>query len=97
MSACADIRGVEACAARRERRPVDARGETRAACWHRGGKVEVGEAQGAEDGLGGESGEEADDDQGREKDQGGGQHGGLQHGLTKLVAIGNRGEEREGK
>ena len=81
MSACANICDVEA----------------RAAGWHRGGKVEVGEAQGAEDGLGGESGEEADDDQGREKDQGGGQHGGFEKGLTKLVAFGNRGEEREGK
>ena len=81
MSACANICDVEA----------------RAAGWHRGGKVDVGEAQGAEDGLGGESGEEADDDQGREKDQGGGQHGGFEMGLTKLVATDNRGEERDGK
>ena len=71
MSACADICGVEAWAA----------------FWHRGGKVDVGEAQGAEDGLVGESGEEADDDQGREKDQGGGQHGGFEQGLSKLFFI----------
>ena len=45
----------------------------------------MGEAQGAEDGLGGESGEEADDDQGREKDQGGGQHGGFELGMIKPV------------
>ena len=74
--------------------------EARAAGWHRGGKVDVGEAQGAEDGLGGESGEEADDDQGREKDQGGGQHGGFEQGLTELFCIvipNSGGEEREGK
>ena len=47
----------------------------------------MGESPRTEDVLGGESGKEADDDQGREKDQGGGQHGGFEQGLSKLFFI----------
>ena len=60
----------------------------------------MGESEGAENNLGGESWEEADDDQGREKDQGGGQHGGFEQGLSKVFFSENpksRGEEGEGK
>ena len=45
----------------------------------------MGESQGAEDGVRGEGGEEADEDEGGEQDEGGGEHGGLEQGLIKLV------------
>ena len=59
----------------------------------------MGESQGAEDGVRGEGGEDADEDEGGEQDEGGGEHGGFQQGLTELVfsVINTRGEEREGK
>ena len=80
---CADSGGVEA----------------RAAGWDFQAKVKVGESQGAEDGLGVEGGEEADEDEAGEQDEGGGEHCGFEQGLTKLgLRDRNRGgEEREGK
>ena len=52
-STCADSSGVEA----------------GAAGWDLRAKVEVGESQGAEDGLGVEGGEEPDEDEASEQDQ----------------------------
>ena len=59
----------------------------------------MGESQGAEDGLGGEGGEEPDEDEAGEQDEGGGEHRGFEQGLIKLVLrVPNRGgEKREGK
>ena len=61
----------------------------------------MGESQGAEDGVGGEGGEEPDEDQAGEKDEGRGEHRSLQQGLTNtgiVFSITNRGgKEREGK
>ena len=79
---CADSRGIEA----------------RAAGWDLRAKVKVGESQGAEDGLGVEGGEEPDEDEAGEQDEGGGEHGGFEQGLTKLFlwAPNRGGEEGEG-
>ena len=59
----------------------------------------MGESQGAEDGLGGEGGEEPDEDEAGEQDEGGGEHRGFEQGMIKLeFRFRNRGgEEREGK
>ena len=72
--------------------------EARAADWDWRAKVKVGESQGAEDGLGVEGGEEPDEDEAGEQDEGGGEHGGLEQGLTKLFlwAPNRGGEEGEG-
>ena len=59
----------------------------------------MGEPQGAEDGLRGEGGEEADEDEAGEQDEGGGEHGGLEQGLTEhaYCNTSRRGEEGECK
>ena len=59
----------------------------------------MGELQGAEEGLGGEGGEEPDEDEAGEQDEGGGEHRGFEQGSTKLELsdINRGGEERKGK
>ena len=59
----------------------------------------MGESQGAEDNVRGEGGEEADDNEGGDQDEGGGEHGCPEHGLSKLAFFGiNSGSgEGEGK
>ena len=59
----------------------------------------MGELQGAEEGLGGEGGEEPDEDEAGEQDEGGGEHRGFEQGMIKLVfSVSNTGGEgREGK
>ena len=55
----------------------------------------MGESQGAEDGLGGEGGEEPDEDEAGEQDEGGGEHVGFEQGMTKLYLCDqNRGGEK---
>ena len=48
--------------------------EAGAAGWNLGAKVEVEESKGAEDGLRGEGGQDADEDKAGEQDEGRGQH-----------------------
>ena len=57
----------------------------------------MGESQGAEDDVRGEGGEEADDDEGGEQDEGGGEHGGLEQGLSKFAFNGINSGSEEGE
>ena len=57
----------------------------------------MGESQGAEDEVRGEGGEEADDDEGGEQDEGGGEHGCPEQGLSKLAFDGINSGSEEGK
>ena len=58
--------------------------EARAALWNRLPKVEVGEAQGAEDSLGREERQQTDEDEAEKGEQGGGQHCPFDLGLTEI-------------
>ena len=54
----------------------------------------MGESQGAEDNVRGEGGEDADEEEGGEQDEGGGEHCGFEQGLMKFfVSDTNSGGE----